>query len=264
MVERYRRGKGKKRLLGSHQKCWIWGRNVVLETLRAGRWSIIELHLSDRLSISDLAYARSLAKTSETKVIVEPPENLRRLCHSAEHQGYLAKMPPFPYADAQQVLAQRSGQPLYVLLDSLQDPHNFGAVVRCTDGMGVDGVFVSMHGQAPVTSLVARTSAGSVNHVPIARVDDLLALAAQLKESGVQVVGTNPESSLPPDRCDLTLPTAIVIGSEGKGAQRSLLDMCDVEVGIRLFGHVASLNAVVSAGILLYEARRQRAAIQKS
>ena len=99
MVERYRRGRRKQPLLGSHQKCWLWGRNVVRETLRAGRWSVLELYCSDQLAPDEIAVVRTLAEQNELSVCLEPDPSIRKRCHSAEHQGYLAKMSAFPYAN---------------------------------------------------------------------------------------------------------------------------------------------------------------------
>ena len=163
MVERYRRGKGKKKLLGSHQRCWVWGRNAVKETLRAGRWSIHELYLADRLPPEELESARELALRSEIAVSVESGDALTRRCRSAEHQGYLAKMPPYPYEDAESLLRRRPSHALYAILDSIQDPHNFGAIIRSADVLHVDGIFVGQTRQVEVTSLVARSSAGAVS-----------------------------------------------------------------------------------------------------
>lgn len=248
----------KQELLGSHQKCWLWGRNVVSETLRAGKWPILELCLSDRLPESELNSIRKLAARRHVPVVVEPAESLRRRCRSSEHQGYAAKMPPYPYDDADALLRERSARPLYAVLDSLQDPHNFGAILRSADVMGVDAVFIAETGQVGVTSAVARSSAGAVNHVPIARVGDLPGLTSRLKGMEIRVIGATEKSNINLFECDLTGPTAVVIGSEGTGISAGLLRLCDEQVAIPQFGRTSSLNAAVAAGILFYEARRQR------
>ena len=173
MVERYRRGRGKTTLLGSHQKCWLWGRNVVLETLRGGRWPVLELYCSDHLPPEELDVVHALAEQNATSVRVEPGTSLRKRCHSAEHQGYLAKMADFPYTDPLALLDQlieNEKSPLLVICDAIQDPFNLGALIRSAEVFGVDGIFIGTTHQVGVTSLVARSSAGAVNHVPIARV----------------------------------------------------------------------------------------------
>ncbi len=258
MVERYRRGKGKKKLLGSHQRCWIWGRNAVLETLRAGRWLIHELQLADRLPPEELESARELAQRSEIPVLIESAAAITRRCRSAEHQGYLAKMPPYPYEDAERLLRQRPSRPLYAILDSIQDPYNFGAIIRSADGLDVDGIFVGQTRQVEVTSLVARSSAGAVNHVSIAKVADLVELVETLRGLSIQVVAASEKGGGKLCECDFHQPTALIIGNEGTGITGELLCRCDQRVSIPQFGHVAALNAAVSAGILFYEVCRQR------
>jgi 23S rRNA (guanosine2251-2'-O)-methyltransferase len=147
---------------------------------------------------------------------------------------------------------------LLLILDAIQDPHNFGAILRSADAMGMSGVFVGKTGQAEVTSLVARSSAGAVNHISLAQVDDLAGLAELLQSRGVQILGASEKEGIPADQCDFRRPTALVIGNEGIGIRPELLRLCDARVTIPQHGHVGSLNAAVSAGILLYEARRQR------
>ncbi len=287
MVERYRRRKGNASLLGSHQKCWLWGRHVVLETLRAARWPVLELHVSEQLPKEDLQFTVDFAMKQEHFDFIKcSPERLTQLCHSREHQGFLAKMGPFPYDRVEDVLAahvapalvaelisklptpaessrpqgpglQRA--PLFGILDGLQDPLNFGAVIRSAHVLGVDALFVPSRGQVEVTALVARSSAGAVNHLPIAQADDLLCLAEQLRSAGIRLIGTSPLAPQSAFACDLKSAIAIVVGNEGSGVRSELLDACDELVTIPQFGAIESLNAAVAAGILFYEAQRQRA-----
>lgn len=258
MVERYRRRKLSRALLGSHQKCWLWGRHVVLETLRADRWPVLELHLSDRVSAEDRAFAARWAHSRDSVVVIEPFERLTQLCHSREHQGFLAKMAPFPYDRLDEVLLTAKAPPLFAILDGLQDPHNFGAVIRSAHVLGVDALLVPTQGQVEVTALVARSSAGAVNFVRIAQADDLVSLVAALHSRGVRVVGTSQRATQPIFASDLTGPTAVVIGNESAGIRNELLAVCNDLVTIPQFGVIESLNAAVSAGILFYEAQRQR------
>ncbi|MEX0704296.1 MAG: RNA methyltransferase [Planctomycetales bacterium] len=259
MVERARRGKRRGKLLGSHQRCWIWGRHVVLETLRAGRWPVLELWLADRLSRDELDEAGELAAARGYPVTVAGSEQLVKRCRSHEHQGYVARMPPFPYDAPDALLAARPPRPLYVVLDRLHDPFNFGAILRCADALGVDGVFVDAVGQAEVSSQVARSSAGAVNHLRLAKAAGLVPLLGRLREVGVAVVAADEQAERALFDCNLRRPAAIVIGNEGTGIRQEVLAACDERVRIPQQGRVASLNAAVSAGILLYEAARQRA-----
>lgn len=259
MVERYRRKKKRrKNLLGNHQKSFIWGRNVVLETLRACRWPPLQLHLADRLPEETLVEIRALADDLEVPVAIEPFDRLTDHCHSREHQGFLARMPRFPYDDFGDVLKSRHKTSLFAILDSVQDPHNFGAILRSADVLGVDAVIVGTSHQVEVTSLVARSSAGAVNHVKLATVDDLTEGATALKASGFQIVGTQPHGDCRIDDYNFCVPTAIIIGNEGTGIRPELLRVCDRTLTIPQIGTVESLNAAVSAGILFYEACRQK------
>ena len=263
MVERSRhRGKRKQELLSSHQRCWIWGRNVVLETLRAGHWPIVELRLGDTLSPENLESARRMATELKVPVCVESFVSLTKRCRSKEHQGYLAKMRPFPYTNLADVLDERSVQLLYVLLDSIQDPYNFGAIVRSASVLGVNAVFVASEGQSEVTSQVARSSAGAVNHIPIVRVDDLVALAEQLQALDITLVASTQAAECPLFEFDFCRSCAMIFGNEGTGIRDPLLAVCDHRVCIPQTETMDSLNAAVSAGILFYEARRQRTARQ--
>ncbi|MBW3540133.1 MAG: 23S rRNA (guanosine(2251)-2'-O)-methyltransferase RlmB [Planctomycetes bacterium] len=257
MVQRPRRGRRRK-LLGSHQRCWLWGRRLVEETLRAARWPILELALAEDLPHAELAQAQAAAESLQTPVRVLPSDELRRLAGTNEHQGYLAKMPPYPYSAADEVFERAAGDPLFVVLDRLQDPYNFGAILRTAEALGVDGVFVGERDQAEVTALVARASAGAINHVRLARVDDLPRLAARLRERGLRLAAAVLDDAVDLDRIDLTGPLVVVIGNEGAGIAADLLALCDVRVQIPQQGAVESLNAAVAAGIVLYEVHRQR------
>ena len=260
MVERYRRGKGQPKLLGNHQKCWLWGRNVVTETLRAARWPVLELYVSDGILAEEMAIVEQWWQSYDFELHVEPTERLTSLCHSQEHQGFLAKMAEFPYDGIDELLTAVGPQSLFAILDGLQDPHNFGAVIRSAHMLGVDALFVPTRGQVEVTVQVARSSAGAVNHIRIAQSEDLIALARELKSRSVRVIGTSQNAARPVYDCDLSSRIAIVIGNEGAGIRRELLAACDEQVTIPQFGTVESLNAAVSAGILFYEAQRQRQA----
>ena len=246
-------------LLGSHQKCWLWGRNVVLETLRAGAWPVLELHVAGTLAAEDVEAVRTLAERRGIPIKVQAAARLEQLCHAPEHQGYLAKMGPFPYANVEALLADRSPTPLYAVLDSIQDPHNFGAVVRSAEVFGLDAIFIAEREQVGVTTAVARASAGAVSRVPIARVADLLALAARLKAAGVALVAASEKAEILITAHDFRGATAIAIGSESHGIRPALVERCDALVRIPQHGRIGSLNAAAAAAVVFYEARRQRA-----
>jgi 23S rRNA (guanosine2251-2'-O)-methyltransferase len=258
MVQQPRRRKRRRKFLGSHQRAWIWGRYAVLETLRAGLWKPLELRFSTRLDAAERAEVDALTSTLEVSFV--SPDELTELCGTTEHQGFAARLPPFPYRTADEVLLKANANPSFVLLDGIQDPHNFGAILRSADGMGIDAVFVGTTGQTEITSQVVRSSAGAVNHVPIASSEDLPGLVREVRERGVQIVGASEKNKVAAADCDFRQPTLLIIGNEGTGIRPELLQLCDQTATIPQFGAVGSLNAAVSAGILFYELRRQRTA----
>jgi len=262
MVERSRRGKGKHRrqqkLLGSHARCWLWGRNLIRETLAAARWPILELYLSEKLPPDEIDQAQSAAERMGIRARIEGHHVLERLGKTSEHQGFLAKMGPFPYAPAGELLSRATERPLYLILDQIHDPYNFGAMLRSAAAFAVDGVFVRATRQAPVTSQVARSSAGAVNRVAIVQADDLVELARALRARRVNVVGAVETADLELTACNFRQSTAIVIGNEGTGICPELRDCCDVRVRIPIEGCVGSLNAAAAAAVFFFEVRRQR------
>lgn len=264
MVERSRRGKGKHKskpdLLGNHQRCWLWGRVLVSETLRAGRWPILELFLADDLPVDQMREATDRAQTLGVAVKIESRDALTQRCRTEEHQRYVAQMSSFPYASLEDVLAARPARPLYVILDAMQDPYNFGAVLRSAEVFGADAVFIGKRRQAPVSSMVARSSAGAINRVPIVQVPDLPKLVKTLQGLGVTVAGTSEHAEHKSWDGQFQRPTAIIIGNEGVGISSDLLARCDNLVCIPQHGDIGSLNAAAAAAVLLYEVRRQQAA----
>lgn len=258
MVSRARRKKGRGQLLGNHQRCWLWGRNVVLETLRAGRWPILELHLAETLPAAEQEVAVPLAGAAGVPVEFASAKSLQQRCRSGDHQGYVAKMAPFPYDEWQPLLERSSAAPLHVVLCGIQDPFNFGAILRAAEVLGVDGVFVGASGQAEVNSLVARSSAGAINHIALGRAVDLRDVVKAMQSRGVVVIAATEMAETPCWDCDLARPATLLLGNEGSGIPAELLQLCDERVTIPQSGQVGSLNAAVAAGVLFAEARRQR------
>jgi 23S rRNA (guanosine2251-2'-O)-methyltransferase len=263
MVERSRRGKGKHKrraeLLGSHQRCWLWGRVLVGETLRAGRWRILELFLADDLPSEQKRIATRRAAELNVPTTIESRDALKRRCRSSEHQGYVARMSPFPYATLIDVPESLAATSLVVILDSIQDPYNFGAILRSAEVFGADAVFVGERQQAEVSSLVARSSAGAVNRVPIIRVPGLVPLVEMLRQRAVSIFGTSEHAESRSWDVPFDRPTAIVIGNEGAGIGPELFAACDRVIRIPHQGDIGSLNAAAAAAVLCYEVRRQQA-----
>ena len=192
-------------------------------------------------------------------------QRLTELCGSRHHQGIAARMGEFPYSDESQLLRlleeEKSGQPslpsLIVVCDRIQDAFNFGAILRCCDGAAATAVVIGSEHQVGVTPHVARSSAGAVNHVQIARVENLADTAAKLSALQFRMVAATEKGDDLTTTSDLSGPTCLMIGSEAVGLSAPLLALADVQVRIPMRGSVGSLNAAVAAGILLYEIRRQ-------
>ncbi len=253
------------RFLAGHQRSWLWGRHPVTEVIEAGRWPVMELYLADTLPGEVIQRARGLAEAQGAEVAVASAERLRELGHVDEHQGFLARMGPFPYAAVEEVLRggedgeRDDGAPaLWLVLDAIQDTFNFGAIVRSAEAMGARGIFVGTTSQAGVNSLVARASAGAVNRIPIAEVEELGEVVDILREAGAQVLAADEKGGVPCTECDFRRPTAVVLGNEGRGVRPELLSQCDGRVCIPMSGTIASLNVAAAAAVLLYEAWRQK------
>ena len=186
---------------------------------------------------------------------------LDEMSRTHAHQGVIAVAAVRAYASIEDIFQraeERGEAPLIVLCDELSDPHNLGAVIRTADAAGAHGVIIPKRRSAGLTAVVAKTSAGAVAHVPVARVANLPSLLKELKEEGVWVFGTAMNGSTPLYQADLKGPAAIVIGSEGEGMGRLVTENCDFTVSIPMFGKINSLNASAAAAVLLYEAVRQR------
>src|SRR5262245_26448840 len=168
-------------------------------------------------------------------------------------------MGPYPYRIVDDVLSAAPAHPLFLILDSIQDPYNFGAMLRSAGAFGVNGVFIGTHRQVPVTSMVARSSAGVVNHVPIVQVAELTGLARTLRERGIHLIGATEKAETLLTECDLRKATAIVVGNEGTGISPELLACCEAQVRIPIEPVASSLNAAAAAAVFFFEAWRQRA-----
>ena len=258
------------RLAANHQRSWLWGRHAVMETLKAGRWPIVELFADETSSPAEMAEIEALIQPLEIDMETVDADRLTQLCQSYEHQGLVARMAEFPcedersLAEAARLAIQNSArsatalQPLYAVCDRIQDAHNFGAILRCCDAMKLDGVVIGDRYQSGITPHVARSSAGAVNHQRIFRVEMFTDTVAMLKQEGFQIIAASEKSTTILWNANLTRPTVILIGSETSGVAAELLALCDMQVAIPMLGGVSSLNAAVAAGIALYECRRQQ------
>ena len=226
----------------------VYGRRAVREALRGGR-EVLEV----------LATERAVAAEDwlgEARPKVRPERALSELAGTRDHQGVVARVEPYRYADAYALAA--SPNPLLAVLDRITDPRNLGAVCRSAEGAGATGIVVPAHGSAVVTPVVARSSAGAIEHLPIAVVTNLARYLEEVKGAALWVYGAAGEAEAVMWDVDLTGGVALVFGAEGKGLRPLVRRSCDAFVSIPSSGVVESLNVSVAAALLLYEARRQR------
>ena len=227
----------------------VYGRRSVREALRGNR-EVLEVWATERALAAEPWLADAKPKEKLDRELTER-------AGTRDHQGVLAIVEPFRYADAYELA--HAERPLLAVLDRVTDPHNLGAVCRSAEGAGATGVVVPAHGSAVVTAAVARASAGAVEHLPVAVVTNLARYLADVKSGEFWVYGAaGGEGAASMWETDLSGGLALVLGAEGKGLRPLVRRTCDALVSIPLSGEVESLNVSVAAAVLLYEARRQR------
>lgn len=238
----------------------IYGRNAVREALRgkrrvhsitlaAGEGPDVEPTLQETVR----EWARE-AGAGNPRISHSAYRELTTQVRAPEHQGIVAEVDPYPYCEAQELL---NGYTLLVALDEVQDPHNLGAIIRTAQAAGA-GVVTMRHRAAEITGAVVKASAGATEHSSVSRVRNLSDFLSQAKKSGFWIYGAAAGAESDYTAQDYSYPTCLVLGSEGRGLGRRVSSMCDVMISLPLLGSVESLNVSVSAGILLYEALRQR------
>lgn len=238
----------------------IEGRNAVVEALRAGV-TIDKIFIMKGETDSVLGHIASTAREKGIVVVDADRRKLDNMSRTHSHQGVIALAAVREYATVDDILnaAREKGEnPLIVVCDELSDPHNLGAVIRTADAAGAHGVIIPKRRSAGLTAVVAKTSAGAVSHLPVARVANLPSLLKRLKEEGLWIFGSAADGTTSLYAADLKGPAALVIGSEGSGMSRLVSETCDFLVRIPMRGKLNSLNASAAAAILLYEALRQR------
>lgn len=233
----------------------IYGIHAVGEALKARRVSRL-VHVRGAGARVDALIARA----HELRIPVETVDRqaLEKMSRGGVHQGVAADLQALAAYTIEELVEQAEGPPLLVVLDSIEDPQNVGAILRSADGAGCHGVIRQARHAAPLDGATARASAGAVNHVKIATVVNISRALETLKDQGVWTVGLAGEATDPYDALDYTQPTAFVVGAEGEGLRRLVRETCDRLVRIPMGGMVESLNVSVAAGVALFEAARQR------
>ncbi|MFC6039033.1 23S rRNA (guanosine(2251)-2'-O)-methyltransferase RlmB [Paenisporosarcina macmurdoensis] len=236
------------------------GKNPVLEALRAGR-EMNKVWIAEGVKKAGITEIMELAKAAGIIVQFVPKNKVEQLTDGANHQGIAASVAAYKYAEIDELFelaASRNEDPFFLILDELEDPHNLGSILRTADATGVHGVIIPKRRAVGLTGVVAKTSTGAIEHVPVARVTNLAQTVEDLKKRGLWIAGTDAKGSSDYRRMDAKLPLAIIIGSEGKGMSRLLKEKCDFLYHMPMVGQVTSLNASVAAAILMYEVLRNR------
>lgn len=243
---------------------YINGRNAVLEALRAGE-RVEKVYFLYGVSGEGVGAVKTAAKRAGVPYTVIDRERFRELERKArlktKSQGVVAWINPVLYADIDDVvtLAYEQGRaPILAALDEMNDPRNIGAIIRSAECAGLDGVMLGKRNTPGINDVVVKTSAGAAHFLPIARADDLAAGLNRLRDAGLTVIGLDEKGAQIYSDLDLTEPAVIVIGNEGQGISSDVADVCDRLVSIPMFGKISSLNASVAAGIVFFEAVRQR------
>lgn len=237
----------------------IEGRNAVMEAFRSGK-CIDKLYVLDGCQDGPVLSIKREAKKQDTIIRYVDKERLDQLSETGKHQGVIAYAAAYEYAEVEDILnaAKEKGEdPFVVLLDNIEDPHNLGAIIRTAHLAGAHGVIIPKNRAVGLTATVARTSAGALNYIPVAKVTNLSKTIEELKKEGLWFAAADMDGTVMYD-ANLTGPIGLVIGSEGEGVSRLVKEKCDYIVSIPMKGQIDSLNASVAAGVLAYEIVRQR------
>lgn len=238
----------------------IEGRNAVLELLETGK-DINKIFIANGEKHGSINKIISIAKERKVVIVEVDKAKLNQMAMSDNHQGVIAIVPPFDYCEVEDILnlaSEKNEKPFILILDGIEDPHNLGSIIRTAETAGVHGIIIPKRRAATVNSTVYKVSAGAVEHMNIARVNNLNDTIKYLKEHDIWICGTDMDAKNYYYNEKFDGPIAIVIGSEGFGMSRLVKENCDFLVKIPMKGKITSLNASVSAGIIMYEALKQR------
>lgn len=238
----------------------VEGRNSVLELLESGK-DINKIFVAKGERQGSINKIIGKAKDSKVVIVETDKRKLDEMSQTGNHQGVIAIVPPFEYCDVDDILnvaKEKNEDPFIIILDGIEDPHNLGAIIRTAETAGAHGVIIPKRRAVGVNSTVNKSSAGAVEYMKVARVNNITETMNYLKEQGLWIIGTDMDTDRYYYNQDMTGPIAIVIGSEGFGMSRLVKENCDILVKIPMKGNITSLNASVSAGIVMYEVVKQR------
>ena len=237
----------------------IIGRNPVLEAIKSGR-EIDTLYVAKGERQGSVGKIIALCRENNVMVKETDGKKLDYMCQGANHQGVIARIAAHEYASVEDIFkrAEEKGEnPFIVICDEIEDPHNLGAIIRTAECAGAHGIIIPKRRSATLNFTVAKTAAGALEYMPVARVSNLPAVMDELKERGVWIYGADMDGDTW-CQTDLKGPMALVVGSEGKGLGRLVKEKCDFVLSLPMSGEINSLNASVAAGIMMYEVSRQR------
>ena len=240
----------------------VEGRNAVIEAFRSGK-PVDKLFVLDGCQDGPVRTIIREAKKHDTIINFVTKERLDQISETKKHQGVIAYAAAYEYSEVEDMLelAKKKGEdPFLILLDNIEDPHNLGAIIRTANLAGAHGVIIPKRRAVGLTATVAKTSAGAIEQIPLVQIGNVVQTIKQLQKQGFWVMGAHMEGDRTLYEADMTIPTVIVIGNEGKGISRVVKEACDFLVKIPMYGNLNSLNASVAAAVLMYEAVRQRQA----
>lgn len=238
----------------------IEGRNAVIEVLKSDKTinKLMVLHGDRQGSIKEII---RLARERNIIITEVDKNKLDRISETKHHQGVIAMISPIEYktvSDILKIAKERNEDPFIIVADEIEDPYNLGALIRSAEIAGCHGIIIPKRRAVAVTEIVSKVSCGATEYLPVARVNNINEIIRELKEKGLWVIGTDENAAKLYYEEDLSGPIAIVIGSEGKGISKVTMDNCDMVVKIPMKGHIPSLNASVSGGIIMFEVLKQR------
>lgn len=237
-------------------KQYIYGKNTIIEALK-GEKSVYTVYIQNNVKDSKIF---ELCKRKKINLkMVDKSEFIKKL-GNVSHQGFMAEVEEYRYYSIDEILdgIPENKQPLLLMLDGLEDPHNLGAILRTCDAIGVDGVIIGKNRSVGLNGTVAKVSTGAIDHIKVAQVTNLTRTLEELKKHSFWVVGCDLEQSQDYRQIDYNMPLVIVIGSEGFGISRLVKKSCDFNVVLPMVGHVTSLNASVATAVILYQVYNSR------